>query len=203
MIVTSTSFTSPRAGALKLIDSRSVFLIRTRAILRVGHTQVGAIAVVAATRGSFLMRRFKAALRSVHTRRRSRSSWRIGVSNYTAFRASTPCSIHFWESEIRLLRRKIATWKKKIYWLRDRRIVSGGSEAKDWGAGIPACGAGGRLACRMIDRDQARRPGRPQPRRPRPVLLVGRRPKFLQRPYQIPRQGPDPIENTLGNRFRR
>src|SRR3989440_2280896 len=114
MIVTSTSFTSPRAGALKLIDSRSVFLIRTRAILRVGHTQVGAIAVVAATRGSFLMRRFKAALRSVHTRRRSRSSWRIGVSNYTAFRASTPCSIHFWESEIRLLRRKIATWKNLL-----------------------------------------------------------------------------------------
>ena len=75
--------------------------------------------------------------------------------------------------------------------------------AKDWGAGIPTCGAGGRLACRMIDRDQARRPGRPQPRRLRPVLLVGRRPKFLQRPYQIPRQGPDPIENTLGNRFRR
>src|SRR5256886_4459760 len=114
MIVTSTSFISPRAGALKLIDSRSVFLIRTRAILRVGHTQVGAIAVVAATRGSFLMRRFKAALRSVHTRRRSRSSWRIGVSNYTAFRASTPCSIHFWESEIRLLRRKIATWKNLL-----------------------------------------------------------------------------------------
>jgi hypothetical protein len=27
--------------------------------------------------------------------------------------------------------------------------------------------------------------------------------KLLERPYQIPRQGPDPIENTLGNRFRR
>src|SRR5207244_12558435 len=78
------------------------------------HTRVCYIAVVAATRGSFLMRLFKAALRSVHTRRRSPSSWRIGVSNYTAFRASTPCSIHFWESEIRLLRRKIATWENLL-----------------------------------------------------------------------------------------
>src|SRR6478736_6734582 len=107
MIVTSTSFTSPRAGALKSIDSRSVFLIRTRAILRVGHTRVGVIAVVAATHGSFRMRRFKAVLRSVHTRRRSRSSWRSGVSNYTAFRASTPCSIHFWASGILRSRLKI------------------------------------------------------------------------------------------------
>src|SRR4029077_17212357 len=98
-------------GALKLIDSRSVFLIRTRAILRVGHTRAGAIAVLAATPGSFRMRRFKAALRSVHTRRRSRSSWRSGVSSYTAFRASTPCSIHFWESGILRLRLKIAAFR--------------------------------------------------------------------------------------------
>src|SRR2546430_11783419 len=158
MIVTSTSFTSPRAGALKLIDSRSVFLIRTRAILRVGHTQVGAIAVVAATRGSFLMRRFKAALRSVHTRRRSRSSWRIGVSNYTAFRASTPCSIHFWESEIRLLRRKIATWKNLLASRSTNRIWRKRSE-----------GLGRRHPC-LRGRRGARPPGdRPKPRRTPPA----------------------------------
>ena len=59
-----TSFTSARAGALKLIGSRSVFLIKTRATLRVGHTRAGAIAVVAATHGSSRMRRFKAAKKS-------------------------------------------------------------------------------------------------------------------------------------------
>src|SRR5882724_1603753 len=201
MIVTSTSFTSPRAGALKLIDSRSVFLIRTRAILRVGHTQVGAIAVVAATRGSFLMRRFKAALRSVHTRRRSRSSWRIGVSNYTAFRASTPCSIHFWESEIRLLRRKIATWKNLLASRSTNRIWRKRSE----GLGRRHPCLRGRRASRLPD-DRRRRgetPGRPAAETAAPRSPVGSGYKFLERFDQIPRQGPDPIENTLGNWFRR
>jgi len=60
-----------KSGRIGIDRSRSVFLIRTRATLHVGHTRAGAIAVVAATHGSFRMRRFKAALRSVHTRRRS------------------------------------------------------------------------------------------------------------------------------------
>src|SRR6476620_7800591 len=114
MIVTSTSFTSPRAGGLKLIVSRSVFLIRTRAILRVGHTRAGAIAVVAGTHGSFLMRRFKAGKRSGRIQRPFRLAWRSGASNYTAFRACRPCLTLFWASETARSRPEITAWKNSL-----------------------------------------------------------------------------------------
>src|SRR6476619_535098 len=201
MTVTSTSFTSPRAGALKSIDSHSVFLIRTRAILRVGHTRVGAIAVVAATHGSFRMRRFKAALRSVHTRRRSRSSWRSGVSSYTAFRASTPCSIHFWASGILRSRLKIAA---------SRSLLASRSTTHIWRRRREELGRRhpclrGRRASRLPDDRQrpGETPGRPTAETAAPRLPVGGGYKFLERFDQIPRQWPDPIENALGNWFRR
>src|SRR5438067_2609355 len=200
MIVTSMSFTSPRAGALKLIDLRSVFLIRTRAILRVGHTRVGAIAVVAATHGSFRMRRFKAALRSVPTRRRSRSNWRSGVSTYTAFRASTPCSIHFWESGILRSQLKIAgspdSSASKLTKHISRRRDEGSGSARIlravlhilWSTSLCRPVAIGKKVSERIS-DTARR------MRALPM-------KFIERFDQIPRQRPHPIEDTLGNWFR-
>src|SRR6478672_10426944 len=108
MIVTSMSFTSPKAGALKLIDSRLVFLIRTRAILRVGHTRVGAIAVVAATHGSFRMRRFKAAKKNGRILRPFQFNLRNGASSCTALRAGKPCLTRFWASETARSRQEIA-----------------------------------------------------------------------------------------------
>src|SRR4029077_834794 len=201
MIVTSTSFTSPRAGVLRLIVSRSVFLIRTRAILHVGHTRAGAIAVVAATHGSFLMRRFKAGKRSGRIQRPFRSSWRSGVSNYTAFRACIPCSIHFWESGILRSRLKIAASRGLLASRSTKHIRRRRSE--ELGRRHPCLW--GRRASRLPDNRQrpGETPGRPTAGTAAPRLPVGSGYKFLKRFDQIPWQRPDAIENAFGNWFRR
>ena len=156
MIVTSTSFISPRAGALKLIDSRSVFLIRTRAILRVGHTRAGAIAVVAATHGSFRMRRFKAAQKErphPATFPVELAEWCIKLHGVSRVRHHAR-SI-FGNREFSAVAAKNCGVKKFIGFEIDEAYLA---EARRR-IGAQASRLRGRraLACRMIDRDQARR----------------------------------------------
>src|SRR5437763_209571 len=89
MIVTSTSFTSPRAGVLKLIVSRSAFHIRTRATLRAGRTRAAAICGVAGTLGSFPMKQFKVARRNAHTLQRFPLGWKWCIKLHGLSRVQT------------------------------------------------------------------------------------------------------------------
>ena len=73
---------------------------RTRATLRAGRTLVGVIYAVAATRGSFPTRQFRAARKNDHTLRRSRFNWLNGASSCMEFHAFAPCSIRFLALEI-------------------------------------------------------------------------------------------------------
>src|SRR6478672_5326534 len=84
---------------------------------------------------------------------------------------------------------RAAMWRSKIHWLRDRRNVSRGSEEEDRGADIPACGAGRRLACRMIDLDQAGRLVAPQLGRLRPTYPLEAATNFSSDFTKLPGNG--------------
>src|SRR5205809_884070 len=93
-------FISLKPGTSSSIGSPSEFHTRTKATLRAGRILVEAIYAVAATRGSFPTRRFRAVQRSDRIRRRFLFNSPNGVSSCTECRELKRCLIHFSESEL-------------------------------------------------------------------------------------------------------
>src|SRR6184192_3380993 len=92
-IATSTSFTLRSRDELKSSGLPSACPIRTRATSRAGRTLEGPIYVVAATRGSFPTKQFRAARRNDRIQRHFLFNWLNGASNCTAPHESKRCSI--------------------------------------------------------------------------------------------------------------
>ena len=113
------------------IGSRLAFHIRTKATSLAGRTRAEAIFVVAATRGLFPMKQFRAARKSDRIPRRFRSNWLNGASNlHGASRvANNARSISRYR---KFSRGSSSLRREKIYRVRNRRDLSGGSETQAW-----------------------------------------------------------------------
>lgn len=108
MIATNTFFISQNQVGSNSTGWPWVCHIKTRATSRAGPILAGMICGVVGTRGSFLMKQFKAARKSGRIRQPFRFNSPNGASNYRERHASKPCWIPFLASVIPRWRRSAA-----------------------------------------------------------------------------------------------